>query len=119
MARVPDDSASRWPTAPRTAATRRVARQLAAEHALPRRLQRGEFADFADRAHQIGFAPARVTRLMHLLLLASEVQAESLSSELAAGDRPVRSGEVTLGMGDWRSGGGAEKRCAPNSIRRY
>jgi hypothetical protein len=33
----------------------RIARQLALAHALRRRLERGEFADFADMARQLGF----------------------------------------------------------------
>ena len=39
----------------------RIARQLALAHALRRRLERGEFADFADMSRQLGFTRARVT----------------------------------------------------------
>src|SRR5690606_41640701 len=67
----------------------RIARQLALAHALRRRLERGEFADFADMARQLGFTRARVTQLMDLLLLAPEVQEEILFLELPPGAQPV------------------------------
>jgi hypothetical protein len=49
---------------------------------LRRRLERGELADFADMARQLGFTRARVTQLMDLLFLAPEVQEEILFVEL-------------------------------------
>ena len=66
----------------------RIARQLALAHSLRRRLERGEFADFADMARQLGFTRARVTQLMDLLLLAPEVQEEILL-ELPPGAQPL------------------------------
>ena len=83
----------------------RVARQLALAHALRRRLERGEFADFADMARQLGFTRARVTQLMDLLLLAPEVQEEILFLELPPGTQPVSERglrEAGLGTIDWQ-----------------
>lgn len=83
----------------------RIARQLALAHALRRRLERGEFADFADMARQLGFTRARVTQLMDLLLLAAEVQEEILFLELPPGAQPVSERglrEALLGTIDWQ-----------------
>lgn len=83
----------------------RIARQLALAHALRRRLERGEFADFADMARQLGFTRARVTQLMDLLLLAPEVQEEILFLELPPGAQPVSERglrEAALGTIDWQ-----------------
>ncbi len=83
----------------------RVARQLALAHALRRRLERGEFVDFADMARQLGFTRARVTQLMDLLLLAPEVQEEILFLELPPGAQPVSERglrEAVLGTIDWQ-----------------
>lgn len=83
----------------------RIARQLALAHALRRRLERGEFADFADMARQLGFTRARVTQLMGLLLLAPEVQEEILFLELPPGAQPVSERglrEAVLGTIDWQ-----------------
>jgi hypothetical protein len=83
----------------------RIARQLALAHALRRRLERGEFADFADMARQLGFTRARVTQLMDLLLLAPKVQEEILFLELPPGAQPVSERglrDAVLGTVDWR-----------------
>jgi hypothetical protein len=83
----------------------RIARQLALAHALRRRLERGEFADFADMARQLAFTRARVTQLMDLLLLAPEVQEEILFLELPPGAQPVSERglrEAVLGTIDWQ-----------------
>lgn len=83
----------------------RIARQLALAHALRRRLERGEFADFADMARQLGFTRARVTQLMDLLLLAPEVQEEILFLELPPGAQPLSERglrEALLGTIDWQ-----------------
>lgn len=83
----------------------RIARQLALAHGLRLRLERGEFADFADMARQLGFTRARVTQLMDLLLLAPEVQEEILFLELPPGAQPVSERglrEALLGTVDWQ-----------------
>lgn len=79
-------AAKRLPT---SAYPARIAWQLALAQALRRRLERGEFADFADMARQLGFTRARVIQLMDLLLLAPEVPEEILCLELPPGAQPV------------------------------
>lgn len=56
----------------------RIARTLALAHDLQRRLDAGEFADFADMARALGFTRARITQIMDLLLLAPEIQEDLL-----------------------------------------
>ena len=67
----------------------RVARQLALAHALQRRVDDGEFADYADMARALGFSRARITQLMDLLLLAPAIQEEILFLECIPGRQPV------------------------------
>ncbi|MHB1843264.1 MAG: hypothetical protein ACYCWW_00335 [Deltaproteobacteria bacterium] len=67
----------------------RVARQLALAHALQRRVDAGEFADYASMARALGFTRARVTQLMDLLLLAPDIQAEILFLEVPPGEQPL------------------------------
>ena len=63
----------------------RIARQLAVAHALQRRVDTGEFADYATMARALGFTRARITQLMDLLLLAPDLQDEILHLDLPAG----------------------------------
>jgi hypothetical protein len=67
----------------------RIARQLALAHALQRRVDTGEFADYADMARALGFTRARVTQIMDLLLLAADIQEEILFLEIAPGAQPI------------------------------
>jgi ParB-like chromosome segregation protein Spo0J len=67
----------------------RIARQLALAHALQRRVDDGEFADYADMARALGFTRARITQLMDLLLLAPDIQDEILHLEVAPGAQPM------------------------------
>jgi hypothetical protein len=67
----------------------RVARQLALAHALQRRVDAGEFADYADMARALGFTRARITQLMDLLLLAPDIQHEILHLEVPPGAQPI------------------------------
>jgi ParB-like chromosome segregation protein Spo0J len=67
----------------------RIARQLALAHALQRRVDDGEFADYADMARALGFTRARITQLMDLLLLAADIQDEILHLEVAPGAQPI------------------------------
>jgi hypothetical protein len=65
-----------------------------------RRLERGEFADSADRARQLGFTRSRVTHL-----LAPQVQEEILFLEPSPGAQPVSERglrEAVLGTIDWQ-----------------
>ncbi len=59
----------------------RIARTLALAHDLQRRLDSGEFRDFADMAQALGFTRARITQIMDLLLLAPCLQERLLFLE--------------------------------------
>lgn len=83
----------------------RVARQLALAHALQRRIDSGEFADYATMARALGFTRARVTQLMDLLLLAPDIQTEILFLECPPGEQPIserRLRDTVLKSLDWR-----------------
>ena len=67
----------------------RIARQVSLAFSLRRRLERGEFDDFATMARALGFTRARITQLMDLLLIAPEVLEEVLFLELPAGPQPL------------------------------
>lgn len=77
----------------KTAAPRRyparIARQVALAFSLRRRLERGEFDDFATMSRALGFTRARITQLMDLLLIAPEILEEILFIEVPAGAQPV------------------------------
>ena len=83
----------------------RVARLLALAHALQRRVDAGEFADYASMSRALGFTRARVTQLMDLLLLASDIQTEILFLECPPGEQPIserRLRDTALKSLDWR-----------------
>lgn len=86
----------------------RIARQVALAHALQRRVDDGEFADYADMARALGFTRARVTQIMDLLLLAPDIQDEILHIEVARGAQPLS--ERALREGVLRSLDWAEQR---------
>ena len=67
----------------------RVARQLALAHALQRRVDDGEFPDYATMARALGLTRARISQIMDLLLLAPEIQEEILFLECIPGQQPV------------------------------
>jgi hypothetical protein len=82
-----------------------VARQLALAHSLQRRVDSGEFADYAAMARALGFTRARVTQIMGLLLLAPSIQEDILFLEALPGRQPfteraVR--EAVLKSLDWK-----------------
>jgi hypothetical protein len=54
-----------------------------------RRVDDGEFADYADMARALGFTRARITQLMDLLLLAPDIQDEILHLEVPPGAQPI------------------------------
>ncbi len=94
----------------------RIARQLALAHALQRRVDSGEFADYATMARALGFTRARVTQLMDLLLLAPDIQAEILFLEVPPGEQPLserRLRDTVLKSLDWRE----QRRRWATSIR--
>jgi hypothetical protein len=67
----------------------RIARQLALAHALQKRVEDGEFVDYSDMSRALGFTRARITQIMDLLLLASDIQEEILFLEVPPGAQPV------------------------------
>lgn len=69
--------------------SKRIARQLVLAHDLQRRVDEGEFSDYADLARSLGFSRARVTQIMDLLLLAPDIQEEILFLEVPPGRQPV------------------------------
>lgn len=105
----------------------RIARQVALAFALRRRLERGEFEDFATMSRALGFTRARITQLMDLLLIAPEILEEILFLELPAGAQPLSERalrEALCRSVDWReqrrvweglkaaiASEGAPKRC--------
>jgi hypothetical protein len=94
----------------------RIARQLALAHALQRRVDAGEFADYADMARALGFSRARITQLMDLLLLAPDIQHEILHLEVPPGAQPISERalrETVLKSLDW-----GEQRREWAAIRR-
>ena len=52
----------------------RVTRMLALAHKIDGMIRAGEFRDIADAARAIGVTRTRMTQIMHLLLLAPEIQ---------------------------------------------
>ncbi|MBI4511492.1 MAG: hypothetical protein HY698_17800 [Deltaproteobacteria bacterium] len=82
----------------------RIARQLALAHALQRRVDAGEFTDYATMARALGFTRARVTQIMDLLLLAPDIQTEILFLDVPPGEQPVserRLRDTILKSLDW------------------
>ncbi len=84
-----------------------IARTLALAHALQKRVDSGEFADYADMARALGFTRARICQFMDLLLLAPDIQEEILFLEVAPGghsltDRGLRRVVATSDWSDQR-----------------
>jgi len=94
----------------------RIARQLALAHALQRRVDDGEFADYAEMSRALGFTRARVTQIMDLLLLAADIQEEILFLEVTPGAQPIS--ERALRDGVLRSLTWIEQRRAWEKLRR-
>jgi hypothetical protein len=79
------------PLPPPTPARRpaRVAQALALAHRLQAAIDRGDYRDRAELAHQLGFTRARVTQLLDLLLLAPDIQERVLDLEAVDGVEPI------------------------------
>lgn len=67
----------------------RVAVMLALAHKVEDAIQRGVARDRADVARRLGLTRARVTQLLDLTLLASDIQAEVLQLEAVDGVEPL------------------------------
>lgn len=87
----------------------KVARMLALAHHLQRAIDQGLVADRAAVARNLGQTRARVTQLLDLLLLASDVQAAVLALEAVDGSEPMveRTLRAVAHAGTW-----AEQRVA-------
>lgn len=81
----------------------RVARVLAFAHRIEAAIARGEYRDRADASRQLGFARARLTQLMDLMLLAPDIQERILFSEAVDGVEPMteRGLRTVLCSGSW------------------
>ncbi len=66
----------------------RIARMLALAHRLEDAIERGEYAHRADAARQLGVTRARITQLLHLTLLAPDIQETLLQLEATDGREP-------------------------------
>lgn len=93
----------------------RIARQVALAFALRRRLESGEFGDFATMARALGFSRARITRLKDLLLIVPEILEEILFLELPAAAQPI--GERALREALCRSVDWREQRTAWEGLK--
>ena len=67
----------------------RVAQALARAHGFEAAIDRGEYADRAELARQLGFTRARVTQILDLLLLAPDLQERVLELEAVDGVEPL------------------------------
>ena len=77
------------PPPPQVRRPARVAQALARAHRLEAAIERGEYADRADLARQLGFTRARVTQILDLLLLAPDLQERVLDMEAVDGVEPL------------------------------
>jgi len=67
----------------------RVAQVLARAHHLQAAIDRGDYADRADAARQLGFTRARITQILDLLQLAPDLQERVLDLEAVDGVEPL------------------------------
>ena len=87
--------------------TRAAARERAARpklqparvaHALQRRVDCGEFEDYADMARAFGFSRTRITQMMNLTVLAPDIQEEILFLEFPPGEQPLTEEAIHLNV---------------------
>ena len=67
----------------------RVARMLALAHRLEAAIERGEYANRAEVARQLGFTRARLSQLLDLTLLAPDIQERVLALQALDGREPL------------------------------
>ena len=67
----------------------RVAVMLALAHQIQRAIDRGELADQAEAARNLGLTRARLTQLLDLTLLGPDVQERVLAHESVDGTEPL------------------------------
>ena len=77
------------PPPPQVRRPARVAQVLARAHHLQAAIDRGDYADRADAARQLGFTRARITQILDLLQLAPDLQERILELEAVDGVEPL------------------------------
>ena len=93
----------------------RIAQMLALAHRLEAAIERGDYADRADVARQLGFTRARITQLLDLTLLAPDIQEQVLDLEAIDGREPLTERGLREVV---RHEGWAEQRAVWTQIRR-
>ena len=68
----------------------RAARILAFAHHVERQIEDGAIPDYAAAARALGLTRARITQVTNMLLLAPEIQARIVRSELVLSERALR-----------------------------
>ena len=63
---------------------------LALAHLVERKVETGEFRDYAEAARALGISRARMTQVMNLLVLSPKVQERILSGESTFSERGLR-----------------------------
>ena len=63
---------------------------LALAHLVNRLIDAGDLADYADAAKQLGLTRARLTQVMHLAVLAPQIQEGILIGDLHQSERALR-----------------------------
>ena len=92
-----------------------MAQALARAHRLEAAIERGEYADRADLARQLGFTRARVTQILDLLLLAPDLQERVIDLEAVDGREPLSERALRDVI---RHEGWADQRSAWNELLR-
>jgi predicted XRE-type DNA-binding protein len=89
---APTDGADAAPTAPRPpgVVADRLARRLALAHHIENLIEAGKLTDYAHAARVLGVSRARLTQLMDLLLVPSDVQERVLLGQWSKGERALR-----------------------------
>ena len=77
------------PPPPQVRRPARAAQVLARAHHLQAAIDRGDYADRADAARQLGFTRARITQILDLLLLAPDLQERVVDLEAVDGVEPI------------------------------
>ena len=96
---APPASSARAPARPRDpAGPSCAARNLALAHHLEDLIERGLIADYTAAAQTLGVSQPHLSNLMGLLLLAPDIQAAILLSEMEFGDKELR---ALARVADW------------------
>jgi len=102
------------PPPPEVRRPARVAQMLALAHRLEAAIERGDYADRAGVARQLGFTRGRITQLLDLTLLAPDIQKHVLELEAIDGREPLTERGLREVV---RHAGWADQRAAWGQIR--